>query len=149
MTDHQRLNKCPIVGENLEDILGGIEEDAADAVQFLSAQGGAAFAFEESIGSPGSAPEDAGGIGGSDHGREILVVLGNGNLLRLVHGEQKVGSGTNDLGGGVAGEKLDAGFTEGVDVTLGGFPEAARADTGFEGLRNTAHVIFGLGFEGG
>ena len=143
------LDMQGVGGKDGADIIGGEEEEALEAVLLLGAQGGAALAVEQGIGGPGGAPEDTGGVGAGGHGVEVLVELGNGDFLGFVDGEQQVGSGANDLGTRFAGEELQAGLAELVDIALGGLPQAARADTGIQGKLDAVHVIFRLGFEGG
>ncbi len=136
-------------GDQPADIIGGVIEDALEAIHLLVAQGGAAFAFEEGIGGPGRAPENAGGVGAGGHGVEILIELGGQNRLGLIDREEKVGGGPDDLGARFAGEELKAGSPQDVHVALGGLPDAARADAGIERGFDAVHVVGGLGFEGG
>ncbi len=138
------------IGRNqAADVVGGEEEDTLDAVLFLGFEGNAALALEQGIGGPGGAPEDAGGVGGGGHGVEVLVELGGIDLLGFVDGEEQIGGGTHDLGVGIAGEELEAGFAQLVHIALGGLPAAAGGDTGVEGLGDAFHVVGGLGLEGG
>ena len=131
------------------DIVGGEVEEALDAILLLSLQGNPAFAFEQGVGRPGSAPDEAGGIGAGGHGVEILVKLGNRDGLSLIDREQQVGGGAQDIGTRFAGKELELGITELVQVAFGGFPAATRADAGIEGGFDTTHVNKRLGFEGG
>ncbi len=136
-------------GEEGHDVVGGVVEDALDAVLFLFLEGNAALTFEEGIGGPGGAPEDAGGVGGGGHGVEVLVELGDGDVLGFVDGEEEAGGGTDDAGGGFAGEELEAGLAEVVGEAAAGFPEAAGGGAGVEDGGDAAHVVDGLGGEGG
>jgi hypothetical protein len=131
------------------DIFGSEEEDALDAILLLGLEGKTALAFEEGAGGPGGTPEDAGGIGGGGHGVEVLVEFGGVDFLGFVNGEEQVGGGTHDLGGGVAGKELEASLAKRVDVAFGGMPAATSADTGIERMTDAIHVVGRLGFEGG
>ncbi len=136
-------------GDELTDIVGVELEEALDAILFLGLQGDAALALEQGIGEPGDAAEDAGGIGAGGHGVEVPVELGDRNGLGLIDRHEKVGGGAEDIGTGSAGEELQAGLAELVDVALGGLPEVAGADTVIEGPGDADHVELGLGLEGG
>ena len=130
------------------DIVGGEVEETLHAIALLGLQGNTALAFEQGVGGPGGAPEEAGGIGAGSHGVEILVELGNGDGLGLIDGEQEVGGGTEDIGTRLTGEELELGITELVEVTSGGLPQAARANASIEGGFDAIHGNLGLGFEG-
>jgi hypothetical protein len=143
------VNMLTIGRNQAADIIGGEKEEALETILLLGLKSNTALAFEEGAGSPGSAPEDTGGVGGGGHGVEILVELGRVDLLGFVDGEEQVGSGTNDFSRGVAGKELDTSSAKRVHVTLGGMPATARADTFVERSTDTFHVIGGLWFEGG
>ena len=106
-------------GDEAADIFGGVEEDTLDAIGCLGLQGKGALTLEEGIGGPGGAPEDTGGIGGGGHGVEVLLKLELVDFLGFVDREEEIGSGTDNPGGGITGEKLEAGFTEVVHESLG------------------------------
>ncbi len=140
----------PVVGgDKLANIVGGEIEEALNAIALLGLQGDAALTFQEGAGGEGGAPEDAGGIGAGGHGVKVPVELENGDGLGLIDGEKKVGGGTEDIGTGLAGKELELGIAQLVEVAIGGFPKAARTDTGIEGEPDTTHVDLGLGLEGG
>ncbi len=143
------VNVVAIGRNQAADVVGGEEEDTLDAVLFLGFEGNAALALEQGIGGPGGAPEDAGGVGGSGHGVEVLVELGGVDLLGFVDGEEQIGGGTHDPGIFVAGKELEAGLAQFEHVALGGLPAAARADAVVEGKGDAFHVVGGLGLEGG
>ncbi len=97
--DHT-LQMCGVLRHESGHIVGGVEEQALDAVRFLLEPGGARLAGEERLRSPGGAPEDARGVGAGGHGVELLVELGGVDILRFVHAEEQVGGGADDAGPG-------------------------------------------------
>jgi len=143
------VNRESIGGDKLANFLGSVIEETLDAILLLVLQGDAALALEQGVGGPGSTPKEAGGMGTGGHGVEILVELGDGDILGFIDGEEQAGGGTHDAGAGFAGEELQAGFAQLVDVTTGGLPAETRADAGIEGGADTIHGIEGLGTEGG
>jgi hypothetical protein len=149
MLGNDTINMGAISRNKEADVVGGEIKKALEAVLLLGKQGEAALALKEGIGGPGGAPEDAGGISAGGHGVEILVELSDGDLLGLIHGQEKISGGTNDLSTRFAGEKLEAGLIKLVDIALGGFPKMTGTDTGIQGAADTLHVVDGLGLEGG
>jgi len=131
------------------DIIGCKAKNALNAILLLILKSNTTLAFEESIGGPGCAKEDARGVGGGGHGVEVLIELGRGNGLGFIHGEEEIGGGAHDFCGRVAGEELEARMAETVHIAFGGFPEATRTDTGIERTPDDEHVVGGLRFEGG
>jgi hypothetical protein len=149
MLGNDPIDMKAVGGDKLADILGGEIEEALKAILLLGKQGEAALAFEQGVGGPGGAPEDTRGVGAGGHGVEVLVELGGGDILGFIDGEEQVGGGADDIGAGFAGEELEAGLAEAVEIALGGLPEATRAEAGIEGAADAVHVVEGLGLEGG
>ena len=89
------------------DIAGGENPDPADAILRLEVESGALLTSKEGGGSPGGAPEEAGGMGAGDHGGKLAVVGGAEDILGFVDGEEEGGGGTDGVGAGRTGEKVD------------------------------------------
>lgn len=143
------VNMLTIGRYQTADIISGEEENTLDAILLLGLEGDTALAFEEGAGSPGGAPEDTGGVGGSGHRVEVLVKLGGIDFLGFINGEKEIGSGTDNLGLRITGKELHASLAKQVHVALGGMPAAARAEAGIERTADAIHVVGGLRFEGG
>ena len=106
-----------ISGEDAADIIGGITKDTLDAILPFSLLSTATLALEEGARSPGRTPKDAGGIGAGSHRVKILIKLSREDLLGFIHGEKQVCSSTDDPGGRITGEELEASLAQAVDIT--------------------------------
>ncbi|MCU0487764.1 MAG: hypothetical protein MUE67_02290, partial [Anaerolineales bacterium] len=111
-------NELAIGRDHAGDVIGGEREDALDAIFELGGSGEAALAAEEGLGCPGSAPEDASGIGAGSHGGDIFVVAVDEDILGFVDLEEEVGSGADDIGAGLTGEEEEAGLAQAVDMAM-------------------------------
>ncbi|MEJ2352274.1 MAG: hypothetical protein P8Y03_21015 [Anaerolineales bacterium] len=138
------------IGGNLAGhLVGGEAKNAADAILPLGVLGSSELAGQEGAAGPGGAPEDAGGIGGGDHGGKILVPLGDADILGLVTLQEQIGGGADDAGGGRSGEEGNAGGTEAVDVAALLRPAAAADEVAFEDALKALHGVLRLGAPGG
>ena len=131
------------------DVIGSDGKHALDAILKLSDLSQAALTTEEGIGSPGGAPEDAGGVGAGGHGGDVFVVTVNEDILGFIDFEQEVGGGADDVGAGLAGEEEEASLAEAIDVAVLTRPPTTGELVGIEDTLEAAHSIDGLRFPGG
>ena len=142
-------NEETVGGDFTGDIIGGEGENPPDAILKLGDLGQAALTTEEGIGSPGGAPEDAGGVGAGGHGGDVFIVTVDEDILGFVHFEEEVGGGADDVGAGLTGEEEEAGLAEAVDVAVLTRPTTTGELVGIEDALEAAHGIEGLRFPGG
>ncbi len=108
----------PVGGDLPGDNISGECENPLEAILKLSGLGEATLTAEEGIGSPGGAPEDAGGVGAGSHGGDVFIVTVDEDILGFIHFEKEVGGGANDVGLGLTGEEEEAGLAEAIDVAV-------------------------------
>jgi hypothetical protein len=95
MAGYLAVYEVAIGGHFLAHLIGGDHEEALEAVVLLELEGCALLTGEEGLARPGGAPVDAGGVGGGGHGGDVLVPLGDGDVLGFVAFEE-VGGGGSD-----------------------------------------------------
>ena len=106
------INVGAVGGEELADMVGIDHEDALAVVEFFQILGMANLLRKKGGAGPEGARQEAGGVGGGDHGMETALVKGGVDVLGFVDDEQQGGGGTNDVGFGVTGEEGYAGLID-------------------------------------
>ncbi len=124
-------------------------EDPLDMIAVFGTARAAQLAPQQGLAGPGGAPEDARGVGGSRHGRDLLVVFADGNVLGFVHFQQGGGCGAHDVAFGRGGKKGDARLADAVNVTGFPVPERAGERVVLEHAFQAAHGVLRLRVQGG
>ena len=143
------LEEFSVGGMHFGNLLTVDDEDAALAIVFILEAAEAFFAGEEGVTRPGGAAEQAGGIVGSSHGGEALVVDGGGDVLGFVHDEQGPGGGTDNVGMRLGGEEEGARPMDAEDVSGLTFPGTLKGKMAGEAIGETVDGEAGLREEGG